>query len=139
MRKYYLFIIKREYFELFYNNSFALYQMLLNLKNLKSYDFSYGIEIFKEICAPISVKLINNYINKKINHIKINNKVIKIDSRFEETYLKINYSHVFVKTNAFMPEIMRIFNIYNKGIFVCDFENNDYFWLKDYFKATIKK
>lgn len=113
--------------------------MLLNLKNLKAYDFSYGIKIFKEICAPFSVKLINNYINKKINHIRINNKIIKIDSRFEETYLMINYSHVVVKTSVNMPEIMRILNIYNKGIFVCDFDNVDYFWLKDYFKATIKK
>ena len=38
-----------------------------------------------------------------------------------------------------MPEIMRILNIYNKNILVCDFENNDYFWLNDYFKATLKK
>ena len=139
MRKYYLFIIKREYFDLYNGKSYALYKMLLNLKNLRAYDFSYGIKIFKEICLPFSIKLLNNYINKKINHIRINKKIIKIDSVFEETYLELNYSCVVVKTSVNIPEIMRVLNIYNKNIFVCDFENSDYFWLKDYFKATIKR
>ena len=139
MRKYNLFIIKREYYELYYNASYALYMMLFNLKNMKTLDFSNGVKIYKEICMPFSVKLLNNYINKKINHIRINKKLIKINSKFEDTYLELNYSCVIVKTNINIPEIMRVFNIYNKYIFVCDFLNKDYFWLNDYFKATIKK
>lgn len=139
MRKYYLFIIKREYFNLYYNKPYSLYKMLQSLKNLKAYDFSYGIKIFKEICLPFSVKLLNNYFNKKINLKRINDKKIKIASKFEETFLELNYSCIVVKTNINMPEIMRILNIYNKNMLVCDFENNDYFWLNDYFKATLKK
>jgi hypothetical protein len=53
--------------------------------------------------------------------------------------LELNYSCAVVKTSVNIPEIMRVLNIYNKNIFVCDFENSDYFWLKDYFKATIKR
>ena len=139
MRKYYLFIIKLEYTKKYKNKSYVLYKILENLYNLKTYDFSYGVNIYKQICLPFAVKVLKNYINKRIHHKKINDKIIKIKSKFENTYLQINYSCSIIKTDVNTPQIFKIFNIYNKNIFICDFQNNDYFWLNDYFKATIKK
>ena len=37
-----------------------------------------------------------------------------------------------------MQYVMKIFKWYNNNIFVCDFENNDYFWLNDTVN-TLKK
>ena len=139
MRKYYLFLIKREYYELYYNNSLALYSMLNSLKNMRSFDFKYGVMIFDEICAPFSVKLLNNYINQKIKHKNISNRLILFKDDFEETYLKLNYPCLIIKSNTNIPKIMHTIYIYNKNIFVCDFDNDDYFWLKDYFQSTLKK
>ena len=103
MRKYYLFIIKREYYDLYKRDSHALYKMMKNLKNMKSFDFQNGIKIYKEICVPFSVKLLNNYINKKINHLRFNKKKILIKTSFEETYLELNYSCIVIKTSINMP------------------------------------
>ena len=139
MRKYYLFIIKKEFYNVYKDKSYVLYKILENLHNLRTYDFSYGIKIYKELCLPFAVKVINNYLNKKIKHKKINEKIIKIESNFEDTYMQVNYSCIVIKTSVNIPQIMKILNIYNKSIFVCDFNNIDYFWLNNYFKATNKK
>ncbi|MBR1718403.1 MAG: sporulation inhibitor of replication protein SirA [Bacilli bacterium] len=137
MRKYYLFIIKKEYYNIYKDKSYVLYKIIENLYKLRAYDFSYGIKIYKKICLPFAVKVLNNYLNKRIKHKKLNDKVIKIYSEFENTYIQINYSCIVVKSDVNMPQIMKILNIYNKNIFVVDFNNIDYFWLNDYFKATI--
>jgi len=137
MRKYYLFLVKKEYYSMYKNKSYVLYKLLENLKNIETYDFSYGINIFHQLCLPFSVKVLSNYIENRINFKRINLKIIKIDSKFENTYLQINYSCIVIKTNINMPQIFKIFNIYSKNIMVCDFENQDYFWLNDHIKSKL--
>lgn len=139
MRKYHLFIIQKEYYNNYKNKSYVLYKVLENLKNIKAYDFSYGINIYQELCLPFAVKLLNNYIHNKINYHKINDKIIEIDSNYEQTYLQINYSCIIIKTDAIFPQILKVLNIYNRYIFICDFENNDYFWLNEQLKKTTLK
>lgn len=134
LRKYYLFIIKKEYYNAYKNKSYVLYKILENLYSLKSYDFSYGINIYKELCLPFSVKLLSNYINNRIYYKKMNAKIIKLESKFEETYLQIDYPCAIIKTNVNIPQILKIFHIYNKDIFICDFQNEDYFWLSNQIK-----
>jgi len=134
MRKYYLFLIKNEYFKIYRDYSYILYKMLECLARMHTYDFSYGISIYNQLCNKVSVKLLNNYIDSKIRHHKISKKVIHIDSRFEDTYIQINTSCIIIKTNVVLPQILKIFNIYNRQIFVCDFNNGNYFWLNQQIK-----
>lgn len=136
MRKYYLFIIKKQYYDQYKNASYVLYRIIENLYRLKTYDFSYGINIYKELCMPFPVKLFNNYINNKMRYEQINSEVIKIDSLFEETYIRIKPSCVIIYSNVNFPQILKIFNIYNKNIFVCDFEQKDFFWLNRQIKIS---
>ena len=44
------------------------------------------------------------------------------------------YPCIIVKTKNKKNNIFKIFNIYNRDIFVCDFENKDYYWLNEYLK-----
>ena len=88
---------------------------------------------------PFPVKLFNNYINNKMRYEQINSEVIKIDSLFEETYIRIKPSCVIIYSNVNFPQILKIFNIYNKNIFVCDFEQKDFFWLNRQIKISKNK
>lgn len=135
MRKYYLFIIKKEYYNQYKNKSYVLYKILENLYHLKSYDFSYGIQIYQELCLPFSVKLLSNYIYNRIHYRKINSKIIRLESKFETTYLQINPTCTVIETNVNFPQILKIFYIYSKEIFICDFQNKDYFWLSNQVKS----
>lgn len=116
---------------LYRNKSYVLYKVLENLYT--TYDFSYGINIYKQLCNKISVKLLNSYIKDRLKHKKINN-IIKLESNKEKTYVEIKYSCIVVYTNTKKSNIFKIFNIYNRNIFVCDFKNKDYFWLNNYLK-----
>ena len=128
MKKYYLFIIKKDYINLYKNKSYILYKILENL--YRTYDFSYGINIYNQLCNKISVKLLNGYIKDRLRHKKINN-IIKLTHTKEKTYIEIKYPCIIIYTNTKKSNIFKIFNIYNRNIFVCDFDNKDYFWLKD--------
>ena len=132
MKKYYLFIIKKEYINIYKNKSYVLYKLLESLYYTKPYDFSYAKNIYNELSNNISVKLLNNYINERIGHKKINN-LIKLNSKNELTYLNIMYPCIIVYSNK-LSKIFKVFNIYNRNIFVCNFNDKDYFWLNEYLK-----
>ncbi len=132
MNKYYLFIIDKKLIKEYKNKSYVLYKLLETLYKSETYDFCYGIKIYWQICNNISVKLLSNYINNRINTIKINEKIIKLKN--EKTYIQLMYPCIIVKTKNKKNNIFKIFNIYNRDIFVCDFENKDYYWLNEYLK-----
>lgn len=131
MRKYYLFIIKKEYVKLYKNKSYILYKILEKLYNM-DYEYTYGINIYNQLCDRVSKKLLNNYINSRIKHTRKNKLII-----INKTYLEIKYSCIIIYTNKKNNNIFKIFNIYNSNIFICDFKNKDYFWLNEYLNRKI--
>lgn len=135
MYRYYLFIIKNDAYKIYKNNPIYLYNILNTLYHLKSSDLIYGINLYKTICDIFSVKLLRNYINERFYTEKINNKIY-LKNKTEKTNLKINYSSVIITSNKKIPEIFRIFNIYNKKIFVIDYKRKKYFWLNDQITKT---
>lgn len=130
MYNYYLFIINNNAYKLYKNNPTYLYEILNTLYRLQGNDLIYGINLYKNICDIFSVKLLNNYLKERFNT-KIDNNYIVINNRNRTIKIKINYSRVIIKSNIKLPDILKIFNIYNKKIFVIDFKNNKYFWLND--------
>ena len=96
MNKYYLFIIDKKLIKEYKNKSYVLYKLLETLYKSETYDFCYGIKIYWQICNNISVKLLSNYINNRINTIKINEKIIKLKN--EKTYIQLMYPCIIVKT-----------------------------------------
>ena len=129
MTKYYLFIIKKRNLNIYKNKSYVLYKMLEKLYSLKAYDFSYGLNIYNELCDLINVKLLEDYISNHLEH-EIKNKLIKINNN----YVSLKKPCIILYTNTKRNELFKLFNIYNPHIFVCNFKNHDYFWLNEYLK-----
>ena len=133
MYKYYLFIINNNAYKIYKNNSYYLYNILNTLCHMKKTDWIYGINLYKNICDIFSVKLLNNYIKDRF-YTETKNKKILLKNKEEKTSLKIRYSTVIIESSIYLPQIFRIFNIYNKKIFVIDFNNKNFFWLNDEIK-----
>lgn len=129
MKKYYLFVIKNEYYKIYKKTPSVLYRTLENLYLLERYDFSYGISLYNQLCQPFGVKLLNSYIRNKYKCYSAGPKVLQIKSLIEKTFIQIGYSTTVIFTDKELPEIFKIFNIYNRKIFVCEFEQHKYFWL----------
>ncbi len=124
---YYLFIIKDNYFK---NNTQYLYDILYKLKTMHKENYSYGMSLFYNICNLFDTKALKYYINTKYNLKNINNKYF-LD---KYNYFEIRKSCCIINNNKYLREVLCIFYIYNKNIFVCNFDDKEYFWLKDKFK-----
>ena len=124
---YYLFIIKDNYLK---NNDKYLYELLYNLKNIKKENYNYGISLYYNICNLFDINSLKHYMNIKYKLKRKNNKYYLDDYN----YFEIRKSCVIINDNTYLREILCIFYIYNKNIFICNFNDNKYFWLKDKFK-----
>ena len=122
--KYYLFVIKKEFYK---KNDHYLYSMLENLKYMKRENYNYGFGIYHNVCYFFNDSIIKNYLEKKYN-MKCVDNIYTIDG---DTTLKITKSYACISTTKHLRELLCIFYIYHKDIFVCNFETKEYFWLKE--------
>lgn len=129
MRKYYLFVMKNEVYKIYHKNPNILYETLSNLYQLESYDFSYGISLYHQLCQPFSVKVLENYIQSKYKYHLIRPNILQMKSLVEKTFVQVGYATTIILTDTKYPELFKIFNIYNRKIFVCNFDHREYFWL----------
>lgn len=122
---YYLFIIKNDFLK-DYDEEY-LYNILKKLKMMNKKNYNYGISLYYNICNLFNIKVIKHYIKCKTNLEYKNNKFYlnKAD------YFEIRKSCIIINSEKYLRQILCIFYIYNKNIFVCNFDNNKYFWIKD--------
>jgi hypothetical protein len=124
---YYLFIIKDNYLK---DNDKFLYDLLYKLKTMNKENYNYGISLYYNICKLFDTKTLKYYVNSKYKLKHVNNKFY-LD---KYNYFEIRKSCCIINNDKYLKEILCIFYIYNKNIFVCDFDSDRYFWLKDKFK-----
>ena len=135
MRTFYLFDVKENILKNYRNNYEELYSLLESIHYLKTEDIILGFNIYQRIVNPMKKEEYNDYIKKnnlgKENYICYNYTHTINDFYFNEsTKIIINNSHIKIKTNKNVPSFF--YNIRNfKNIFVCDFNNHDYFLLED--------
>ncbi len=128
MRKYYAFVIKKEVASLYEFNLKELYVSLYQLYNYKNSNINHPISLYKQMCNKYNTK---NFIKilLTIPNIKNNNNKFLYLTKKEASLLFVNYSTLVIITNSNFPYFFWILNLYSNYVFICDFENNDYFWL----------
>ena len=133
MRTFYLFQIKDGVLKNYKNNYEELYTLLESIHYLKTEDIVLGFNIFDKIVTPMDKENVNDYVKKmnlsKESYICYNYTHTINDFYFDETTkMVINNSHIKIRTNKNAPSFF--YNIRTfKNIFVCDFDNHDYFLL----------
>ena len=130
MREYNLFVIKNEYLNVYKNQSIQLFEILKKLYNMST-NLNYGITFYEQLCNFISVDSIRYYLNSKYDLNNLNKFYI------ENTFIELKPSRIIIKSKYNIPSIIKIFNCYNRNIFVCDFQNNDYFWLNNFVRSKV--
>ena len=131
MRIYYLFKINDSFCNLYYNKTYYLYKMLEQISQSSKNDFIISYRLFEQMAVAYNKTEVNSNIYKKFayneNYTKVLNKHILEDS-VEKTKLTVYNTYIKVKTNKNITEFFKILS-QEKNIFVCDFNNKDYFWL----------
>ena len=130
MREYNLFIIKNEYYDLYKNRPMVLFESLNKLYKMHN-NLNYGITLYEQLCNKVNIETLKYYLNDKY---QLNNdKTFYIDKSF----IELKPSRITVKSKSNLPEVIKMFNCYNRQIFVCDFNNYDYFWLQNFVRSKV--
>ena len=134
MRIYYVFKIKDEYMDLYKETPNTLYNILNQMYYMKRKELGYGFNLFNQIIDLInkgeldkqlyvSMHTKMKYTKKGDDHI-LNNLY-----KDEISILKINKTHILINSNKSYTEFFVLLNQYESNLFVCDFNNHDYFFL----------
>ena len=136
MRSYYIFNIKEEFIKLYHDRPSSLYEILKQIYCLNKKDLDYAVQIF----SSLTEKVERDYLNKKI-YLKYHSELIysKTDTEHiinnlykdEISILTIKRSHMLLTSNHSYSSFFNILVDYNPNFFVCDFINQDYFFLND--------
>lgn len=130
MREYNLFVIQKEYVSIYQKRPKELFQLLYHLETL-NYNYNYGITLFEQLCKKIEIEAICHYFYQKYG-CKQSRKY-----RFNEGIIELKPTRIIIRSTVDLPRCFSIFNRYNHNIFVCDFQNQDYFFLNDFLKKKL--
>lgn len=134
MRTFYIFRINNEFATLTKECPYNLYKSMEKIYYTDKKDLSIAYNIYEQIILPfkknkINVNIFENYKDNDF-YTKFNN--IHMINNFyndEQTKLIVNSSFMVLKTTILTPSFFNVLRDYS-NIFVCDFENKDYFWLE---------
>ncbi|MGM9849540.1 MAG: sporulation inhibitor of replication protein SirA [Bacilli bacterium] len=130
MNNYHIFAIKKEVYNVYKDNEYSLFKLLYNLYNLNKTDLNYGITLYNQLCYPINIKKLEEYL-KLIDNIRKNkNRYMIKENTYSELILKP--SNIIYKTNNISKNITYILNSYYKYLFICEFNKKEYNWINLY-------
>ncbi len=134
MRVFYLFNISDEFRSLTIDNPYTLFKTFNELYNFPKTDILVAYGLFTQMITPFNKNKINHQlfdINRNNNFYTKFNNIHIINNYYsdESTELTIKKLYLKIKTTIDTPSFLK--EVGNKNIFVCDFQNKDYFWLEN--------
>lgn len=135
MRTFHIFNVSSSVAILTKKDSYPLFHSFLKIKNLNKDDLSVGINLYEQIASPIDklrfTRNIYNHYKESDFYSKFKNDHTYINKyKDEKSYLKVKSAYIKIDTNIEYPEFFKYLKK-NHNLFVCDFDNKDYFWLDE--------
>lgn len=134
MRTFYIFKIKNEYAILTKNNPYQLFRMLDFIYHLEINEISRGVDLFYKIVDNYNSKAFDIQIFKKYRENYFYTKFKNIHQvhnpyKKEESKLVVKKHYLLLESTIIKPSFLEDLKNYS-NLFLCDFENKDYFWLE---------
>ncbi len=122
MYRYYIFDIKNKF-----KNDENLYRLLKTLYTLNLKYINYGELLYNEMCKPTD--------RSKVEEILRDYNAKKVEQKYfvclndEITIVVIKYSRLIIISNKLYPDIFSRLKIEKENLFVCNFLNDNYFYV----------
>ena len=113
------------------NNPFKMYKIFEEIYYSKDYDNIKTFRVMEEVALPFNKIMLNEYIyyEYKLKYGYKRRDNIHILNTDEKTTLRINNYNIKIETDSNYSTFFDDIKSYNSNLFVCDFDNKDYFWL----------
>lgn len=144
MRVYFIFDIKEQFISLYQNNYRVLYNILRQIYYLDKEEINYAYTLFKQLVNYIDKDTIDRQLflkcHKDIPYSKRGN-IHYINNLYKDeiSRLTIKKSYIRLETEQYNSSFFKLLSNYSFNFFVCDFKNQNYFFLKDYLIETNSK
>ena len=92
---------------------------------------TFQISCYQQLCLPFPKEVLFHYFQEKY-HLSHNKEIFHLP---HETY-QIRSSYLKVTTEKQIPSIFFLICHIDPHIFLCDFQNGDYFYLNDFYSQT---
>ena len=133
MRTFYLFRINKEFATLMKKCPYNLFKSMEEIYHTDKKNVSIAYNVYEQLVLPLNKLKINVNLFEKYkedeHYMKFQNThMINNFYSDEQSKLIINKSYMLLKSTKSSPTFLKTLKEY-ENIFVCDFENKDYFWL----------
>lgn len=134
MRIYFVFKIKEEYIDLYKDTPNTLYNILNQMYYMKRNEMGYGFNLFNQMIDRIDKFDLDKYLyvllHTKMKYSKKGDEhILNNLYKDEVSVLKVKSTHILINSNKSYTEFFVFLNQYDPNLFVCDFNNHDYFFL----------
>ena len=135
MREFFIFELKDEFKQLYLTKPSLLYQIFEQIYYLKKEEIQYGYSLFRQIVKKQDKEKIDQYFflkyHQSIPYSKRDNIHYYNNPAHDEiSSLEVKRAFLKVKTNYYDCFFLEQLNTLNNHYFVCDFKNQDYFFLE---------
>lgn len=142
MKVYFIFDIKKEFISLYKGNERVLYNILKGIYYLDYDEAAIGKNMLNQLVNNINKFSLDKHLFVKYHQDIPYSK--RGDTHYLNNLYKDEISRLTVRNNYIKVEIeqkttsfFEILNKYNPNYFVCEFKQQDYFFLKDKVKCQI--
>lgn len=141
MRTYYIFNVNRYFTYMYKNKPFKMYKIFEEIYNTKEYDNIKTYHIFEQVAEPFNKIMLNEYIYYEFKYkygYQRRENIHTLNSN-EKANMRINNYNIKIETENNYSVFFEYLDKYNSNLFVCDFNNKDYFWLSKLRKNSLQK
>ncbi len=143
MRTFYLFKVNKEYSKLTRNIPYNLYTTYLDIKLSDKNNLKLLFNQYKSITESLKRLEINKYLYKKMRHIdgySLYKNIHMYNNYYTDEVSELRVYNSFFILNSNKQNSM-FFSLLQEVpyIFVIDFENKDYFWLRSFKNLRLVK
>ena len=138
MRVFYIYNVNDFFCSIYDKYPYKLYKMLEETYYINKHNLVLSSNYYGQLITNFNKLFMNNYLvaNNKLNaYYYHKNNMHIISSREEYSKLMVNSYCLKLKSNLNYPSFFRKVRTYSDNIFICDFENQDYFWLNKVVKV----
>lgn len=132
MRVFYIYNVNDFFCSMYDKYPYKLYKILEDAYRTNKHDLMLSSSMYEQVITNFNKLFINNYLfanNKLDAYYYHKNNVHMISNRQEYSKLMVSSYCLKLKTNLNYPKFFNHIDKYSDNIFICDFENQDYFWL----------
>lgn len=142
MRIYYIFSIQKAFLLLYKDRPSLLYKNFYQIYKMNNESYNIGLKIYDQLIVSFNKNELNEYIFNKhkleLSYTKDGNiHLINNVYTGEITKLTVRNTYIKIITNKNCPSFFNTLYENIDNIFICDFNNHDYFWLDKSFKEML--